>query len=94
MLEAKGNHMLYSCIYMFNDAKSLIFFLQCLQHKAFNPDAPLPPIEKHLLDMLGTPQEVADKCQAPLEKLNTLFPLKDVGKIKEQKTAQHIFKDK
>nr|XP_060629911.1 X-ray repair cross-complementing protein 5 isoform X1 [Anolis sagrei ordinatus] len=66
---------------------------QCLQHKAFHPDAPLPPIEKHLLDMLEAPQEVREKCQAPLEKVKSLFPLKDAGKMKEQKTAQHIFKD-
>ncbi|XP_053258569.1 X-ray repair cross-complementing protein 5 [Podarcis raffonei] len=66
---------------------------QCLQHKAFHPDAPLPPIEKHISDMLGTPQEVTEKCQAPLEKLKALFPLKEADKIKEQKTAQHIFKD-
>ncbi|KAH0621277.1 hypothetical protein JD844_022385, partial [Phrynosoma platyrhinos] len=66
---------------------------QCLQHKAFHPDAPLPPIEKHILDMLETPQEVREKYQAPLEKVRSLFPLKDVGKMKEQKTAQHIFKD-
>ncbi|XP_053155902.1 X-ray repair cross-complementing protein 5 isoform X2 [Hemicordylus capensis] len=66
---------------------------QCLQHKAFHPDAPLPPIEKHLLDMLGTPQEVTEKCQGPLEKLKALFLLKDAGKTKEQKTAQNIFKD-
>uniref|UniRef100_A0ACB8G2Q2 X-ray repair cross-complementing protein 5 n=1 Tax=Sphaerodactylus townsendi TaxID=933632 RepID=A0ACB8G2Q2_9SAUR len=65
---------------------------QCLHHKAFHPDAPLPPIEKYLKDMLETPQEVMEKCQAPLQKLKSLFPLKDVGKIKEQKTAQSIFK--
>ncbi|XP_054827072.1 X-ray repair cross-complementing protein 5 [Eublepharis macularius] len=66
---------------------------QCLQHKAFHPDAPLPPLEKHLTDMLGTPQEVMERCQDPLKKLKALFPLKDAGKIKEQKTAQNIFKD-
>ncbi|XP_060118429.1 X-ray repair cross-complementing protein 5 [Heteronotia binoei] len=66
---------------------------QCLQHKAFHPDAPLPPIEKHLLDILETPQEVMERCQAPLEKLKVDFPLKDVGKRKEQKTAQSIFED-
>ncbi|XP_044294195.1 X-ray repair cross-complementing protein 5 [Varanus komodoensis] len=66
---------------------------QCLQYKAFHPDAPLPPIEKHLLDMLGTPQVVTERCQANLEKVKAQFPLKDVGKTKEQKTAQHIFKD-
>ncbi|XP_063144905.1 X-ray repair cross-complementing protein 5 isoform X3 [Candoia aspera] len=67
---------------------------QCLQHKAFHPDAPLPPIEKHLLDMLEAPQQVTAKCQAPLQKVKALFPLKEEGKIKEQKTAQFIFKDK
>uniref|UniRef100_A0A8C6Y2L3 X-ray repair cross-complementing protein 5 n=1 Tax=Naja naja TaxID=35670 RepID=A0A8C6Y2L3_NAJNA len=51
---------------------------QCLQHKAFHPDAP---------------QEVTGKCQVPLQKVKALFPLKDGGKIKEQKTAQFIFKD-
>ncbi|XP_058051948.1 X-ray repair cross-complementing protein 5 isoform X1 [Ahaetulla prasina] len=66
---------------------------QCLQHKAFHPDAPLPPIEKHLLDMLEAPPEVTEKCQAPLQKVKALFPLKEGGKIKEQKTAQSIFKD-
>ncbi|XP_063144904.1 X-ray repair cross-complementing protein 5 isoform X2 [Candoia aspera] len=66
---------------------------QCLQHKAFHPDAPLPPIEKHLLDMLEAPQQVTAKCQAPLQKVKALFPLKEEGKIKEQKTAQFIFKD-
>ncbi|CAM5146935.1 unnamed protein product [Eretmochelys imbricata] len=66
---------------------------QCLQHKAFHPDKPLPPIEQHLLEMLEVPQEVREKCQAPLEKIKALFPLKDAGKKKEQKTAQDVFKD-
>ncbi|XP_050773008.1 X-ray repair cross-complementing protein 5 isoform X1 [Gopherus flavomarginatus] len=66
---------------------------QCLQHKAFHPDQPLPPIEQHLLEMLETPQEVRERCQAPLEKIKALFPLKDAGKKKEQKTAQDVFKD-
>ncbi|XP_074857441.1 X-ray repair cross-complementing protein 5 isoform X2 [Carettochelys insculpta] len=66
---------------------------QCLQHKAFHPDKPLPSIEQHLLDILETPQEVKERCQAPLEKIKTLFPLKDAGKKKEQKTAQDVFKD-
>uniref|UniRef100_A0ABM5F7H8 X-ray repair cross-complementing protein 5 isoform X1 n=1 Tax=Pogona vitticeps TaxID=103695 RepID=A0ABM5F7H8_9SAUR len=66
---------------------------QCLQHKAFHPDSPLPAVEKHILDMLVTPLEVAEKCRAPLEKVKSLFALKEAGKMKEQKTAQHIFKD-
>ncbi|KAI6065186.1 X-ray repair cross-complementing protein 5 isoform X1 [Aix galericulata] len=66
---------------------------QCLQHKAFHPNEPLPPIEQHLLEMLEMPCVVKERCQVPLEKVKALFPLKDVGKKKEEKTAQDIFKD-
>ncbi|NXI50389.1 XRCC5 protein, partial [Chloroceryle aenea] len=66
---------------------------QCLQHKAFHPNGPLPPIEQHLLDMLEMPCVVKERCQAPLEKVKALFPLKEVSKKKEEKTAQDIFKD-
>ncbi|XP_040559816.2 X-ray repair cross-complementing protein 5 isoform X4 [Gallus gallus] len=66
---------------------------QCLQHKAFHPNEPLPPIEQHLLEMLEVPCVVKERCKAPLEKVKALFPLKDAGKKKEEKTAQDIFKD-
>ncbi|NWH20328.1 XRCC5 protein, partial [Grus americana] len=66
---------------------------QCLQHKAFHPNEPLPPIEQHLLEMLEMPRVVKERCQAPLEKVKALFPLKEVCKKKEEKTAQDIFKD-
>uniref|UniRef100_A0A8C3TXW9 X-ray repair cross-complementing protein 5 n=1 Tax=Catharus ustulatus TaxID=91951 RepID=A0A8C3TXW9_CATUS len=66
---------------------------QCLQHKAFHPDKPLPSIEQHLLEMLEMPHVVRERCQAPLERVKALFPLKEVGKKKEEKTAQDIFKD-
>ncbi|XP_064290970.1 X-ray repair cross-complementing protein 5 isoform X2 [Passer domesticus] len=66
---------------------------QCLQHKAFHSDKPLPPIEQHLLEMLDMPCVVRERCQAPLERVKALFPLKEVGKKKEEKTAQDIFKD-
>ncbi|NXM15672.1 XRCC5 protein, partial [Ploceus nigricollis] len=66
---------------------------QCLQHKAFHSDKPLPPIEQHLLEMLEMPSVVRERCQAPLERVKALFPLKEVGKKKEEKTAQDIFKD-
>ncbi|XP_075613093.1 X-ray repair cross-complementing protein 5 isoform X1 [Balearica regulorum gibbericeps] len=66
---------------------------QCLQHKAFHPNEPLPPIEQHLLEMLEMPHVVKERCQAPLEKVKALFPLKEVCKKKEEKTAQDIFKD-
>ncbi|KAM6129641.1 X-ray repair cross-complementing protein 5 isoform 2-T2 [Pterocles gutturalis] len=66
---------------------------QCLQYKAFHPNEPLPPIEQHLLEMLEMPRVVKERCQAPLEKVKALFPLKEVGKKREEKTAQDIFKD-
>ncbi|NXV03203.1 XRCC5 protein, partial [Cettia cetti] len=66
---------------------------QCLQHKAFHPDKPLPPIEQHLLEMLEMPCVVRERCQAPLERVKALFPLKEVGKKKEERSAQDIFKD-
>ncbi|XP_077037706.1 X-ray repair cross-complementing protein 5 isoform X1 [Agelaius phoeniceus] len=66
---------------------------QCLQHKAFHADKPLPPIEQNLLEMLEMPCVVRERCQAPLERVKALFPLKEVGKKKEEKTAQDIFKD-
>ncbi|XP_069717478.1 X-ray repair cross-complementing protein 5 [Phaenicophaeus curvirostris] len=66
---------------------------QCLQHKAFHPNDPLPPIEQHLLEMLEMPRVVKERCEAPLEKVKALFPLKEVEKKKEEKTAQDIFKD-
>ncbi|NXP48254.1 XRCC5 protein, partial [Heliornis fulica] len=66
---------------------------QCLQHKAFHPNEPLPPIEQHILEMLEVPHVVKERCQAPLEKVKALFPLKEVAKKKEEKTAQDIFKD-
>ncbi|XP_009994539.1 PREDICTED: X-ray repair cross-complementing protein 5 [Chaetura pelagica] len=66
---------------------------QCLQHKAFHPNDPLPPVEPHLLEMLEIPRVVKERCQATLEKVKALFPLKEVGKKKEEMTAQDIFKD-
>ncbi|CAI9621120.1 unnamed protein product [Staurois parvus] len=67
---------------------------QCLQHKAFHPEEPLPPIDQHLLDMLEAPAEVKANCKGALAKVKACFPLQVAGKRKEQKTAQDIFEDK
>lgn len=67
---------------------------QCLQHKAFHPDDPLPPIDQHLLDMLEAPAEVKANCKGALAKVKACFPLQQAVKRKEQKTAQDIFEDK
>lgn len=66
---------------------------QCLQHKAFHPDEPLPDTERHLLDMLQAPAEVTARCQAALGKVKSCFPLQKLSTKKEQVTAQDIFPD-
>ncbi|XP_011356938.1 X-ray repair cross-complementing protein 5 isoform X2 [Pteropus vampyrus] len=66
---------------------------QCLLHRALHPQEPLPPIQQHILNMLDTPTEVTAKCQIPLSKIKTLFPLTEVIKKKDQVTAQDIFHD-
>ncbi|XP_053554079.1 X-ray repair cross-complementing protein 5 [Bombina bombina] len=67
---------------------------QCLQHKAFHPDDPLPPIDPQLLAMLEIPADIRSKCKAPLAKVKESFPLQEASKRKEQKTGQDIFQDK
>lgn len=66
---------------------------QCLLHRALYPSDPLPPIQQHLWDMLNPPTEVTAKCQAPLSKIKTLFPLTEAIKKRDQMTAQDIFQD-
>nr|KAF6451420.1 X-ray repair cross complementing 5 [Molossus molossus] len=67
---------------------------QCLLHRALHPQEPLPPLQQHVLNMLDPPTEVTARCQTPLSKIKTLFPLTEAVKRKEQRTAQDIFQDK
>ncbi|XP_034511038.1 X-ray repair cross-complementing protein 5 isoform X4 [Ailuropoda melanoleuca] len=66
---------------------------QCLLHRALHPQEPLPPIQQHILNMLDPPTEVTAKCQIPLSKIKTAFPLTEAIKKKDQVTAQNIFQD-
>ncbi|XP_045415219.1 X-ray repair cross-complementing protein 5 [Lemur catta] len=66
---------------------------QCLLHRALHPQEPLPPIQQHILNMLDPPTEVTAKCQIPLSKIKTLFPLTEAIRKKDQVTAQDIFQD-
>ncbi|KAM9038731.1 X-ray repair cross-complementing protein 5 isoform X2 [Sarcophilus harrisii] len=66
---------------------------QCLLHRALHPSDPLPPIQQHIWDMLDPPEEVTAKCQAPLSKIKTLFPLTEAMKKRDQVTAQDVFQD-
>ncbi|XP_029789746.1 X-ray repair cross-complementing protein 5 isoform X2 [Suricata suricatta] len=66
---------------------------ECLAHRALHPQEPLPPIQQHILNMLDPPAEVTAKCQIPLSKVKTIFPLTEAVKKKDQLTAQNIFPD-
>ncbi|XP_058388942.1 X-ray repair cross-complementing protein 5 [Diceros bicornis minor] len=66
---------------------------QCLLHRALHPQEPLPPIQQHILNMLGPPTEVTAQCQIPLSNIKTLFPLTEAIRKKDQVTAQDIFPD-
>ncbi|XP_019582611.2 X-ray repair cross-complementing protein 5 [Rhinolophus sinicus] len=66
---------------------------QCLLCRALHPQKPLPTIQQHILNMLDPPTEVTARCQIPLSKIKTLFPLTEAIKKKDQVTAQDIFQD-
>uniref|UniRef100_A0A8C8Y995 X-ray repair cross-complementing protein 5 n=1 Tax=Panthera leo TaxID=9689 RepID=A0A8C8Y995_PANLE len=66
---------------------------QCLAHRALHPQEPLPPIQQHIWNMLDPPAEVTAKCQIPLSKIKTVFPLTEATKKKDQVPAQNIFPD-
>ncbi|XP_051010082.1 X-ray repair cross-complementing protein 5 [Acomys russatus] len=66
---------------------------QCLLHRALHPQERLPPIQQHIVNMLDPPAEMRAKCEGPLSKVKTLFPLTEAVKKKDQMTAQDIFQD-
>lgn len=66
---------------------------QCLLHRALHLQERLPPIQQHILNMLDPPTEMKAKCEIPLSKVKTLFPLTEVVKKKDQVTAQDVFQD-
>ncbi len=67
--------------------------LQCLQHRALNPDDPLPELSPVIANYLKPPAAVAVQCSATVEKMKGKFKLEKVAKKKEEETAQNIFKD-
>ncbi|XP_023665262.1 X-ray repair cross-complementing protein 5 isoform X1 [Paramormyrops kingsleyae] len=64
---------------------------QCLQHRALNPNSPLPPMQSWLKAALERPQVLATRCHVPLQELKLQFPLKEVVRKKEQKTCADVF---
>ena len=68
-------------------------FLQCLQHRALNPDDPLPELSPLIANYLKPPQEVLTTCEESFEKMKKKFKL-EVVKKKEEKTGENLFKEK
>ncbi|CAG09291.1 unnamed protein product, partial [Tetraodon nigroviridis] len=64
---------------------------KCLHHRVVNPGTPLPPIEPWLKAVLGRPDVIGQRCQAPLEELKRVFPLTQVEKKKNLKTSAEVF---
>uniref|UniRef100_A0A8C9TCI2 X-ray repair complementing defective repair in Chinese hamster cells 5 n=1 Tax=Scleropages formosus TaxID=113540 RepID=A0A8C9TCI2_SCLFO len=63
---------------------------QCLQHRALNPNAPLPAMEPWLQAMLERPQVVTARCRTQLQEVRKRFPLTEVVHKKEQKTSADL----
>uniref|UniRef100_A0A8C4R5A7 X-ray repair cross-complementing protein 5 n=1 Tax=Eptatretus burgeri TaxID=7764 RepID=A0A8C4R5A7_EPTBU len=66
---------------------------QCLQHKAFYPKKPLPPIMPRVLEMLEPPTKVIDASIPALKLLTKLFPLKPIIKCKEANRGQDVLQE-
>ena len=66
--------------------------LQCLQHRALNPDDPLPALCPQVEASLKPPQEVVTRCTQTVCRLEAAFSLEPVGKDKD-KVANVFVKD-
>lgn len=64
-----------------------------MQHRAFNPDDPLPELSPVIANYLKPPEEVLAKCSQNLEKIKEKFKL-EVVKKKEEKTGENMFQEK
>ena len=69
-----------------------IFFHQCLQHRAMQPDDPLPDLSPLIANYLKPPQEVQTKCSQTVEKMKQEFKLVKHEK-KDEQAGGSVFKD-
>ena len=67
--------------------------MQCLQHRALNPDDELPELSPLIANYLQPPQEVMSRCRGDLDVVKEKFKLEVVQK-KEEKTGENLFKEK
>lgn len=67
--------------------------LQCLQHRALNPDEPMPEISSVIADYLKPPSSIIVNSQPVLDRMKKLFRLEVVEKKKEDQTGEAMFRD-
>lgn len=65
---------------------------QCLQHRALNPDEPLPALSDVIAGSMKVPEAVEVQCQATVDKMKDKFKLELVAKEKNDDTGENIFK--
>lgn len=65
---------------------------QCLQHKALNPQEPLPELSPLMARQLDVPIKIANGCKSSLDTIKNKFKLELIQK-KEIQTGQSFFKD-
>ena len=61
-----------------------VLHFQCLQHRALNPDDPLPELSPVVANYLKPPQEVITRCSQTMDKMADTFKLKYVAKRKAE----------
>ena len=71
-----------------------IWISQCLQHRALNPDDPLPPLSEVIASYLKLPKVIEVQCQATVDKMKEKFKLEMVAKEKKDETADNLFQTK
>ncbi|XP_014668438.1 PREDICTED: X-ray repair cross-complementing protein 5-like [Priapulus caudatus] len=66
---------------------------QCLQHRALNPDEPLPELLPLVAKYLQPCEEVEARCESTVKRMRNLFPLEELQTKKEVETGASVFQD-
>ena len=64
-----------------------------MQHRALNPDDPLPDLSPAIANGLKPPTAIEAKCEPVTDKMKKLFKLKLIERKKDEKTGDDMFKD-
>ena len=70
-----------------------LLIIQCLQHRALNPDDPLPELSPVIANGLKPPVAIETKCEPVIKEMKNLFKLKPIERKKDEKTGDDMFKD-